>query len=89
LLPTVQGITDCIAYGLLLYFTVLRTFLKQQTKTSKLRCLGISLLLLYLMVVNVLHYTIEYKRYPIQQIISFLIIILFIRSLRESWKRIF
>ena len=89
LTPHVQGGVDTASYALLLYFTVLRLFLKKATKTAKARCAGMASLLLYLITANVLAVAVDYPRTAAQQLVSFLVLMLFIRSLRESWKRIF
>ena len=89
LLPQAQAFFDATSYGLLLYFTAIRLCLKKPTKTAKLRCAGIASILIYLIIVNILTIAIGTQRATVQQIFSFLILMFFIRSLRESWKRIF
>ena len=84
-----QAAVDATSYALLLYFTALRLGLKKATRTARCRCAGMSLLLLYLITANVLAIVIDYPRSAGQQVLSFLILMFFIRSLRESWKRIF
>lgn len=87
--PNTQAIIDALCYFTLWYFTFIRLFLKIPTKTSKARCAVMSALLFYLIIANILIITIQFRRRAEQQIISFLILMFFIRSLRESWKRIF
>lgn len=78
-----------MSYIILLYFTLLRLFLKKVTKTAKLRAAVISSMLLYLITFNILTITSNYQRDAAQQMISFFILMFYIRVLRESWKRIF
>lgn len=87
--PHTQAAVDATSYALLLYFTGIRLCLKKVTKTARLRCAGMTSLLLYLIVANVLAITANAPRTAPQQLVSFLILMFFIRSLRESWKRIF
>ena len=76
------------AYSLLLYFTILRLFLKKPTKTAKLRCAVISMMLCYLITANIMTILTDYSRDVTQQLTSFFIILFYVRNMRESWKQI-
>lgn len=77
-----------LCYMVLLYFTIIRLFLKKVTKTAKIRTLSISILLLFLIISNLCVIGVGYKLSFWHQLVSFLVLMFFIRSLRESWKRI-
>ena len=70
------------------YFTILRLFLKKVTKTARIRSLAISIQLIFLIISNILVIANGHKLGFMYIVISFLVLMFFIRSLRESWKRI-
>lgn len=80
---------DMTSILILFYFTSLRLFLKKITKTALVRTCAIGVLVLYLVTMCILIITMDFDIHPVQQILSFFILMFFIRSLRESWKRIF
>lgn len=86
--PKTMAIMNSIAFAILIFFTLIRLFLKRTTKTAIVRSGIISLTLLVLLIENVLIIHYDYTRHFIHELLSFLILIVFIRSLRESWKRI-
>lgn len=61
-----QAVVDATSYALLLYFTAIRLCLKKVTKTARLRCAGMSSLLIYLIVANVLAFTADAPRTALQ-----------------------
>lgn len=61
LYPVPEAILNTFCYLVLLYFTVIRVFLRKATKTAKLRTLSISSLLLFLIISNILVIAIGYK----------------------------
>lgn len=77
-----------LCYLILLYFTIIRLYLKKVTTTAKIRALLISILLTFLFISSFLVIVIDYQLTFWHQMISFLVLMFFIRSLRESWKRI-
>lgn len=86
--PKTEAIYDSVSFVILLFFTIIRLFLKRATKTAIIRSGVISLTLIILLVENIFTITQEYPRHIMHEVLSFLILIAFIRSLRESWKRI-
>ena len=62
LTPKTQATIDMCAYGALLYFTIIRLFLKRATKTAKLRCFVISMMLCYLITANIMTILTDYSR---------------------------
>ena len=78
-----------IFYIVLLYFTILRLFLKKATKTAMIRTGVMSGFLIFMIVSSILVITIQLRITFWHKVTAFLIIMFFIRSLRESWKRIF
>ena len=86
--PVTMAIFDLSAISTLLFFTNIRLFLKKTTKTAIIRSGILSLFLTILAVDDFLTIFAGRPRYTYHEIISFLILMFFIRSLRESWKRI-
>mmetsp|Transcript_2851 Transcript_2851/g.4442 ORF Transcript_2851/g.4442 Transcript_2851/m.4442 type:complete len:145 (-) Transcript_2851:81-515(-) len=86
--PVTQAYLDMVMYSILLYFTIIRMFIKKVTKTALIRTCVISFLLAYLIICNFMIILSGAERGATQQVVSFLILMFFIRSLRESWKRI-
>ena len=48
--PEFQSTIDLLSYSFLLYFTIIRMFLKKVTKTALIRCIIISCTLLFLII---------------------------------------
>lgn len=78
-----------VFYFILLYFTIIRLFLKKATKTAMIRTAVMSSLLIFMIISSILVIAIHIRITFWHKLTSFLIIMFFIRSLRESWKRIF
>lgn len=73
----------------MLYFTIMRLFLKKATKTARFRALFISVVLIYLIVLNMLEIFADYGKSRVQPVLTFFILFFFIRTLREQWRQIF
>ena len=86
--PETEAVLDSISFLILLFFTLIRLFLKRATKTAIIRSGVISLTLLVLVIENMFTVFRGYPRHTLHAVLSFLILIVFIRSLRDSWKRI-
>jgi putative effector of murein hydrolase len=80
---------DMISYFVLLILTVLRFFTKKITKSSRIRNYFICTLLIGLIIKNIMVLAVDYRSNYLLTIFEFLIIMIYIRSLREAWKRIF
>jgi hypothetical protein len=86
--PHTQAYFDIISFSCLLYFTLIRLFLKKTTTTAIIRSGVISACLLYLITASILTLATGYHdRY--NKVVAFFILMGFIRSTREMWKRIF
>jgi len=89
LMPKAQAFSDVISFSILLYFTIIRVFLKKATKTAKIRTIFISGVLLYLITLNIQEIFFHGSKSRMQPVLAFFILFFFIRILREQWKQIF
>ena len=78
-----------MAFSILIFFTLIRLFLKKTTKTAIVRSALITMTLLFLIVENIFVIHTGKTRNTIHAVLSFVILIAYLRALRESWKRIF
>ena len=69
--------------------TILRFFTKKITKSSKIRNYFICSLLIGLIFKNMFVIAFNYKSNYLLQIFEFLVIMIYLRFIREAWKRIF
>lgn len=86
--PWTQAYLDIFSFSCLLYFTLIRLFLKKTTKTAIIRSGVISACLTYLIGASILTLVVDYHD-GYNNIVAFFILMFFIRSTREMWKRIF
>ena len=86
--PVSEAVLMIVSYLILFYFNLIRLFIKKATKTAKIRTVSISVLLIFLILSNLFVIAIGYKLNFWHEFVSFLVLMFFIRSLRESWKRI-
>lgn len=92
-IPKIETFTESrisiVCYALLMYFTLIRLFLKVITRTAKLRTIVITGLLGAMITSHVAKQVVPWYWGGLhEQIGSFFSLMFFVRSLRDSWKRI-